>query len=282
MFVDHHFTYLSQPRSWLSVVTIPIQWLANAPSQIQNFISKNIISRSELIEENERMKASNLLLEQRLQKFSSLIAQNKKLREMLNSSQMMKEKVTISKVIGVDPDPQIKQIIINKGSGDGAFSGQAILDAYGVMGQIISTNYVASRVLLITDSSSHIPVEVNRTGYRAIASGNYQKDDLTLLNIPETADIKVGDLLVSSGLGGRYPSGYPVAKVTVVKKKPGQGFVNVFAKPMAHTNKSGLVLMIFPSEHSGVSAVKQANSMRFQKIKKKPTSQNQTLKKELS
>lgn len=247
MFIDHHYSYLAQPRSWLSAVTTPVQWLADAPDQIKSFVSKNLTSRTALVEENERLKATNLLLEQRLQKFSSLSTQNKRLRELLNSSQHMKGKVKIAEVVGVDPDPQIKQIIINKGSGDDAVVGQPILDASGIMGQIISTNYFASRVLLITDSSSRIPVEVNRTGYRAIAAGNYADDTLSLLNIPETADIKIGDLLVSSGLADRFPSGYPVAKITSVIKEPGQGFIKIQATPMAKINRSRLVLMLFPS-----------------------------------
>ena len=248
MFVDHHFSYLAQPRSWLSAITTPIQWLADTPAQVQNFISKNLTSRTALIEENEQLKATNLFLEQRLQKFISLLTQNKRLKELLNASEHTKGKVKVAEIIGVDPDPQIKQVIINKGTNSGAFTGQSVLDASGIMGQIISTNYFASRVLLITDSSSRIPVEINRTGYRAIAAGDYAGNTLSLLNIPETVNIKVGDLLISSGLGGSFPQGYPVAKITSVEKAPGQSFLKILAAPVAKINRSRLVLMLFPDK----------------------------------
>jgi len=253
MFVDHHFSYLSYPRSWLSTAITPVHWLADIPERIHNFVSKNVTSRSVLIEENEQLKATNLFLEQQLQKFAALSTQNKRLRSLLNSSQHMKGQVTIAEVIGVDPDPQIKQIIINKGSNEHAYVGQPVLDGSGIMGQIISTNYFASRVLLITDSSSRVPVEVNRTGYRAIVAGDYVDNKLSLLNIPETTDIKVGDLLVSSGLGGRFPSGYPVAKVESVTHQPGKSFATITASPMAKINRSRLILLLFPNNNESTS-----------------------------
>ena len=245
MFIDHHFVYIKPVRSWLSTVTTPVQWLADVPANSFYFIEKKLISHNRLLEENEKVKAHNLFLQQQLQKFSELSSENKQLRMLLNSSQRMEEQVQAAEVIGIDPDPQIQQIIVNKGLHDGAYVGQPVLDASGIMGQIISSNYLASRILLITDSSSRIPVKIDRNGYRAIAAGNYAHNTLSLLNMPLSVDIKEGDLLISSGLGNRFPSGYPVAKITSVKRLSGESFLQAYAAPLAKINQTRLVLLLF-------------------------------------
>ena len=151
----------------------------------------------------------------------------------------------MAEIVGIDPDPFSHVVMINKGSVDGTFLGQAIVDAHGVMGQVIEVTPVSSRVMLVTDSSSRVPVQNNRTGYRAIAAGTGNPDQLELLHIPDTADFKEGDLLTSSGLGQRYPAGYPLGKVKQVIHKPGQPFAVVHVQPVAEVNRSRLVLLVF-------------------------------------
>ena len=150
----------------------------------------------------------------------------------------------VAEVIGVDPEPFTHELIINKGRADGAFVGQALLDAYGVMGQIITVNRYTSRALLITDSRHATPVQVNRTGVRAIAAGNGIFDELELLHLPDTADIKKGDVLLTSALGERFPYGYPVAVVDSVRRDPGQPFAVVTALPTAQLTRSREVILI--------------------------------------
>ena len=245
MFVDDRLTYLSKPRALLSMLVMPVQWLADGPKRLHTAIIRGFISRTTLIEENERLRVHNLLLEQKLQKLASLSVQNKRLLALLNSSQHMKGKVKIATIIGVNPDPQTHQVTIDRGTRSGAFVGQPVLDASGVLGQIIGVNYFSSRILLITDSSSRIPIEINRTGYQAVAAGNFSGDTLSLLHVPHTVDVRVGDLLVSSGLDGRFPAGYPVATVDAVIKKSGEHFVSINATPIAKINNARLVLVLF-------------------------------------
>lgn len=248
IFVDHRFDSLVQVRKALSVVVAPIQWLADTPARLTDDVSLVLSSRSELAQENARLKARTLILEQKVQKLASLNAQNVRLRELLNSSRLVDEKVVVAELIGIDPDPTIKQVLINKGDQDGVYAGQPLLDATGVMGQVVQTSPFNSRVILITDSNSRIPVQVNRNGYRAIAAGTASGTELELLHVPATADIQKGDLLVTSGMGQRFPVGYPVAKVTDVQKNAGYPFLTIHAEPLARLNRSRLVMLVFISE----------------------------------
>lgn len=247
-FLDHRFDYLKDVRRALSLVVAPVQWLADVPARVTGAVQVGLSSRSDLLEENTRLKARNLILEQKLQRMASLNAQNVRLRELLNSSRLVDEKVVVAELIGTDPDPRIKQVLINKGDLDDVFNGQPLLDASGVMGQVMQTAPFNSRVILITDKSSRIPVQVNRNGYRAIAAGTGAGDLLELLHVPGTADIKEGDLLVTSGMGQRFPVGYPVAEVVSVFQDSGQPFLTIKAKPIARLNNSRLVMLVFTPE----------------------------------
>ncbi len=248
IFVDHRTDYLSPVRNILSVVVTPVQWLADTPTRLTDNVRTVVSSRTELAEENARLKARNLILEQKLQKLASLNAQNVRLRALLNSSRLVDEKVVVAELIGIDTNPRIKQVLINKGELDGVYPGQPLLDASGVMGQVLQTSPLTSRVILITDSSSRIPVQVNRNGYRAIAAGTENGNQLELQHVPATADIQKGDLLVTSGMGQRFPVGYPVAEVLDVIRHPGQPFLSIRADPLARLNRSRLVMLVFTSE----------------------------------
>ena len=243
--VDHQFSYLSIIRSWVTVAATPVYWFADLPSRMFGIASNMVVSRSELFEENARLKVKNLILEQKVQKLASLTAQNARLRELLNSSELVDEKVVIAEIVGIDADPFSHVVIINKGLLDGAFLGQAIVDASGVMGQIIEVSFVSSKVMLITDAFSRVPIQNNRTGYRGIASGIGRSDQLELLYVPDTADFKEGDLLTSSGLGQCYPVGYPLGKITQIVRKHGEPFSRILIQPIAEINRSRLVLLIF-------------------------------------
>ena len=226
----------------------PVQWLADFPSRLWGVADQLVTSRSELSEENARLKAKNLILEQKVQKLASLTAQNIRLKELLNSSELVDEQVLVAEIIGVDPDPFLHVVTINRGSLDNVFPGQAIVDAHGVMGQVIEVTPLSSRVMLVTDNASRIPVQVNRTGYRAVAAGTGQPGAMELMHIPDTADIQEGDLLTSSGLGQRYPAGYPLGKVKKVSHTPGEAFSRVEVALFAETNRSRFVLLVFRSE----------------------------------
>lgn len=247
MFLDKHFDHFNAVRNALGYFIAPVQWVSSAPSQLGNWAEESAVSRATLQQENDRLRNESLILTQKVQQMVSLLAENNRLRELLNASEQLDDSVLVAELIGVDPDPYTHHIIINKGQSSGVFVGQPILDSQGLMGQVIEVLPYTSRVLLIADSNHAIPVQVNRNGVRAIAVGSGKLDQLQLIYVPDTADIKLGDQLVSSGLGSRYPKGYPVGEIVSIEHDPGEPFAFVIAKPAAHLDRSRHVLLVFSS-----------------------------------
>ncbi|WP_413776197.1 rod shape-determining protein MreC [Pseudomonas sp. B21-056] len=262
MVVDARFTLLKPVRSQMSLVLMESYWITDLPQRLWQGVASQFGSRTELVAENEKLKTENLLLQGRLQKLAALTEQNVRLRELLNSSALVNEKVEVAELIGMDPNPFTHRIVINKGERDGVVLGQPVLDARGLMGQVVELMPYTSRVLLLTDTTHSIPVQVNRNGLRAIASGTGNPERLELRHVADTADIKEGDLLVSSGLGQRFPAGYPVATVKEVIHDSGQPFAIVRAVPTAALNRSRYLLLVFsdnrtPEERANDAAVAQ-------------------------
>ena len=262
MVVDARFTLLKPVRSQMSLLLMQSYWIADLPERLYQGVASQFGSRTELAVENEKLKTENLLLQGRLQKLAALTEQNVRLRELLNSSALVNEKVEVAELIGMDPNPFTHRIIINKGERDGVVLGQPVLDARGLMGQVVELMPYTSRVLLLTDTTHSIPVQVNRNGLRAIASGTGNPERLELRHVADTADIKEGDLLVSSGLGQRFPAGYPVATVKEVIHDSGQPFAIVRAVPTAALNRSRYLLLVFsdgrsPEERAADAAQQQ-------------------------
>jgi rod shape-determining protein MreC len=262
MVVDARFTVLKPVRSQMSLVLMQSYWIVDLPERMFQGVASQFGSRTELIAENEKLRTEGLLLQGRLQKLAALTEQNVRLRELLNSSALVNEKVEVAELIGMDPNPFTHRIIINKGERDGVVLGQPVLDARGLMGQVVELMPYTSRVLLLTDTTHSIPVQVNRNGLRAIASGTGNPERLELRHVADTADIKEGDLLVSSGLGQRFPAGYPVATVKEVIHDSGQPFAIVRAVPTAALNRSRYLLLVFsdgrsPEERAAAAAQAQ-------------------------
>ena len=267
MVVDARFTLLKPVRSQMSLVLMQTYWVTDLPQRLIQGVASQFGSRTELVAENEKLKTENLLLQGRMQKLAALTEQNVRLRELLNSSALVNEKVEVAELIGMDPNPFTHRIIINKGERDGVVLGQPVLDARGLMGQVVELMPNTSRVLLLTDTTHSIPVQVNRNGLRAIASGTGNPERLELRHVADTADIKVGDLLVSSGLGQRFPAGYPVATVKEVIHDSGQPFAIVRAVPTAALNRSRYLLLVFsdsrtPEERANDAAQAQEAEQR--------------------
>lgn len=245
IFAGERFQWLDPVQSRLSVIATPFYWVADIPSRLSTWTSDSLRSRDTLERENEQLQAESLLLTAKVQKLASLEAENVRLRELLNSSALLDDSVLVGEMIGISPNPLHHQIIINKGSDNGLYVGQPVLDALGLMGQIIEVGPLQSRALLITDATHALPVQINRNGVRSIAEGVGLFHELILRHVAATTDIQVGDLLVSSGLGERFPVGYPVATVTEVTIDPGQSFATVKAAPSAAINRSRHVLLVF-------------------------------------
>lgn len=245
MVTDARFAFFKPARNQMGTVLMQAYWITDLPQRLWQGVSSQFSSRTELVAENEKLKTEALLLQGRVQKLAALTEQNVRLRELLNSSTLVNEKVEVAELIGMDPNPFAQRIVINKGERDGVVLGQPVLDARGLMGQVVELMPYTSRVLLLTDPTHSIPVQVNRNGLRAIASGTGNPERLELRHVADTADIKEGDLLVSSGLGQRFPAGYPVATVKEVIHDPGQPFAIVRAVPTAALNRSRYLLLVF-------------------------------------
>jgi rod shape-determining protein MreC len=245
MVFDHRYNHLESLRSALSVLLYPIQYLASLPLLLSESASEAMVSRNQLEAQNTLLHQQNIMLRARLQKFEALEAENMRLRGLLDSSFKVGDRVLIAELIAVEQDPFRQQVLINKGKSSGLFKGQPVLDANAVVGQVTHINPFSASVLLITDAAHALPVQVNRNGLRTIALGTGLINRLELPHLPNNADIQVGDLLTTSGLGGGFPPGYPVAEVIEVRKEPGQPFASVLAQTTAHLDRIREVLLVW-------------------------------------
>ena len=243
--VDHRFHHLEQLRSALAFFTYPLQFLADLPFTTSRWLSETTTSRETLLVQNRRLLDENLRLQGELQKYESLQAENMRLRDLVDSSFKVGDRVLVAELSSVDLDPYKQQVTIKKGSVSGVFEGQPVLDAHAVMGQVAHVTPLSSTVLLITDTSHALPVQVLRNGLRTIAVGTGRIDQLRLPYLPTNSDIVEGDLLVTSGLGGKFPPGYPVATVTQIDRSPDAPFSTVLAQPRAHLDRSREVLLVW-------------------------------------
>lgn len=253
MVVDHRHHHLESVRGVLSGVIAPLRYAVDLPTTWIGWTSERVASRDDLATRVRELERGNLELRARQQRLETLQAENRRLRELLESSAKREDRVRVAELLAVDLDPFRQQVVINKGHRDGVYRGQPLIDAYGVMGQIIHTGPFTATALLISDPNHALPVQLNRNGLRTIASGTGEPDRLELLYIPNSADVRVGDLVATSGLGGRFPPNYPVATVVVVERRPGQPFARVVAEPRARLDRSREVLLVWPDESTPVA-----------------------------
>ena len=247
LFTDQRSTSLNFVRDGATWMLTPILWVAALPHQAVD-AAGGVKSRDALERENATLKQRELLLDVRLQKFEALEAENRRIRELLASARNLKDRVLIAEIIAVSQDPYRHQITLNKGSDDKVYRGQALVDAFGILGQVVEVGPNTSQALLLTDPDHGIPVEINRTGLQTIALGRGDGQGLKLPFLPSNADVQVGDLLVSSALGGRFPAGYPVGQIYDVKHNAGEHFMEAAAYPSAKLNQGRQALLVW-SEH---------------------------------
>lgn len=247
-FLDSRLDYFKPVRSVLSTVVYPIQVTASMPTSLVDWIEDFFQDREQLREKMTVLQASNMLQNIRLQKMRALERENMRLRELLGSSFRLQERVQVAELLTVDLDPFSQQVVIDKGKNYGVYVGQPVLDAKGVMGQVTETSPLSSRVVLLTDPSHSIPVQINRNGLRAVVTGRGLGEKLQMDFLPHNADIRVGDLLVTSGLGGRFPVGYPVGEVIAVDFPQGKAFADIKVEPAANLATSREVMLVLPGE----------------------------------
>lgn len=199
-------------------------------------------------EEIKLLEKDLLLLHAKTEKMAALTAENNRLRDLLGSAAKLQDNVVVAELIGVAPNPEKHEVVIDKGGTDGVFVGQPLLDAKGLMGQVVDVSRYSSRVLLISDPSHSVPVQVARSNLRLVAQGTGSTNRLELMYVQNTADVGAGDLLISSGLGGRFPVGYPVGVVNKVEHRSGRPFSTVTAIPSALLDRSRHVLLVFTED----------------------------------
>ena len=245
MWLDHREHHLDAVRRAIGAAVYPLQIIVDAPARLWGWTTEVTTSKSDLRLENSRLRTEALITRGRTQELAALKAENDRLRAMLDAREQVRGEVRVAEIMAVDANPYRHNIVLGVGSSDGVYDGQAIVDASGVVGQVIETGLATSQAILISDPDHTLPVVVNRNGRRTVVFGTGQYNRLDLPFLANNADIQPGDLLVTSGLGGTFPSGYPVAVVTEIERDPGQAFARIVARPSAALDRSRHVLLVF-------------------------------------
>jgi rod shape-determining protein MreC len=257
IFFDHKMNSFENIRGYLQSMVSPLQYLATTPKQMMTWAAENIITRRQLISENQQYKISELRFHQQLLALEIIKKENERLRLLLASPLRGEVKKMVAEILSVDSDPYSHQVVINRGSDDGLFEGQPVIDDEGIVGQVLHVGINSSRVILITDVTHAVPVRVSRNGVRLVASGTGQIDRLTHNFVQHSTDVRSGDLLVTSGLGDKYPEGYPVARVTTVIQNDANAFALVQSEPVAKIDRLRYLLLLWPEKAPGIFAPSQ-------------------------
>ncbi|MCC6136547.1 MAG: rod shape-determining protein MreC [Candidatus Contendobacter sp.] len=244
MTVDHRYHSLDGLRDLLSTAIYPLQTLMQAPAAVRTWFTDNLANRGVLLEENARLREKQIFLNAQLQKLTTLEAENRRLRSLLESAVNTPERMLIAELLAVDFNPYRHHILLNRGRQHGIEANQPAIDQHGIIGQIMRADLLTSTAILITDPNHALPIQITRTGIRTLARGTGHFQELELPHIPNSEDVKVGDELVTSGLGGRFPKGYPVGTITKVEFDPGSPFARITAKPLAQLDRIREVMLL--------------------------------------
>lgn len=246
MVADHRWQHLQVLRGSIETyIVYPLRYVINLPGNFIEWGDEVFSSQQFLLEEKRRLEEQTLRAQVSLQKLSVLEKENERLRKMLSAQTKIGEMVLVAEILSIDLDPYKQQVVLNKGRNNKVYMGQAVIDAWGVMGQVVHLGAHSATALLISDPSHAIPVQVNRSGLRSTAFGMGSSQQLELRYIPHNADIEIGDLIVSSGLGGRFPPNYPVGRIVSIERPAGESFATVLAEPVAHLDRSREVLLVW-------------------------------------
>lgn len=245
MVTDHRTAVVERAREAASVLAQPLYAAAGLPARIAAGVSESLDSRESLQRERSELQQALMVAQARLDRLYAVQQENARLRELLGGTRGLQLSVQLASVMDVDLDPFRHRILLDAGSQRGARPGLALIDSGGVVGQLIEVTPFSSTALLISDPSHSTPVQVVRTGLRTIAYGTGRTDKLVLPNIPQSADIRAGDELVTSGIGGRFPAGLAVGTVTEIASDDTRLFLVAQARPSARLDRSGEVLLLW-------------------------------------
>lgn len=257
MVFDHQSGGLQRMHATLSALVYPLQKAVDVPSEIAGWAREKLATHATLVSENEDLRQRLQQAEAQLQQLAALDQENARLRALMQANTRLPGRLSGAELMAADLDPFRHRVIVDKGAGDGVFEGQTVLDSSGIVGQVTRVEPWVSEVTLISDPGQAIQVEINRTGLRTLAVGSAELDQLSLPYLTNNADVKPGDLLVSSGLGGRYPAGYPVGAVTRFERNPAENFATAAASTSADLIHGRVVLLYWPpppAEHASKPA----------------------------
>jgi rod shape-determining protein MreC len=245
MVADVRYDQMARVREWLSAAAYPLQVAVDLPFRAWDWLTGSFADRSNLRRENMELTGRLRLANLQLQRFAALEDENRRLRDMRENSAGVADKVLVASILNVDLDPFRHRVLVDKGAADGVFKGQAVLDAEGIFGQVSQVHAETAEVILISDAEHAIPVQSTRSGLRTIAVGTGDSGRLSLPFVTVESDLKVGDVLLSTGMGGVFPRGYPVAEVTQVQRSPAATFALVDARPTALLDRDREVLLVW-------------------------------------
>ena len=251
MFADHRLHYLRDARTALNTVMDPIRYLAALPVGIYHWGNESFSTYNKLLSDNAKLQEKQVRLEIQLQKLAALERENARLRELLLSAKLFKkERLLVAELLSIDLYPYHQRIVLNKGARDGVYEGQPLLGAKGIIGQVDKISMFSSIAILISDPNHTLLGSITRSGERSLIFGTGNAEKLELRHLTNSADVKVGDLVVTSGLDNRYPPNYPIAKITSIQKTSGEAFMKVTAKPLVDINVIREVLLVWPNSES--------------------------------
>jgi rod shape-determining protein MreC len=243
--VDKRYDHLGKIRRLLSVVAYPVQVAVASPFEGWNWFRDSVTTRDVLRADKTKLEAELRVAQFRLQRYEALEAETQRLRALRDNTAGVTDRFVVGDVMSVDLDAFRERVLVDKGAGDGVFVGQAVLDSGGVFGQVARVGQLTSEVILVSDAAHAIPVQINRNGLRTVAVGTGETNRLKLPYLPTSADVLAGDLLVTSGLGGVFPAGYPVGTIAEVKRDPAQSLADVDVKPAAALDRSKELLFVW-------------------------------------
>ncbi|HMH29909.1 MAG TPA: rod shape-determining protein MreC [Steroidobacteraceae bacterium] len=243
--VDKRYDHLGKIRRLLSVVAYPVQIAVASPFEGWHWFRDSVSTRDALRADKSKLEAELRVAQFRLQRYEALEAETQRLRALRENTASVTDRFLVGDVMNVDLDAFRERVLVDKGAGDGIYVGQAVLDSGGVFGQVARVGQLTSEVILVSDAAHAIPVQINRNGLRTVAVGTGDTNRLKLPYLPTSADVVAGDLLVTSGLGGGFPAGYPVGTIAEVKRDPAQSLADVDVKPAAALDRSRELLFVW-------------------------------------
>lgn len=245
MIADHRGGYLDAVRRAAGLLTGPLYLIASSPGRLVSAIGDNVTTQQDLLRENRELREQLLRGNARMNRLQAVQIENQRLRDLLGGTRGLQLSVQLASLVDVDLDPFRHRILLDAGEQRGVRVGLAVIDGAGVVGQIIATTPMNSTAMLVSDPSHAIPVQVVRSGLRSIAYGTGRIDRLELPNIPLSADVRVGDELITSGLGGTFPAGFPVGRIESLRPDDTRLFVVADARPAATLERNGEVLLVW-------------------------------------